>query len=43
VLDSGRARAAWNWQPRRTAESILDEIAAHADAAPDWLELSAPL
>jgi CDP-paratose 2-epimerase len=43
VLDSTRARRTWNWQPRRTVESILEEIAAHAEVAPDWLDLSAPL
>lgn len=43
VLDSSRAEQTWRWRPRRTAEQIFEEIAAHAEAAPDWLELSAPL
>jgi CDP-paratose 2-epimerase len=43
VLDAARARTAWNWQPRRSVDAILEEIAAHAEAAPDWLDLSAAL
>jgi len=38
VLDSTRARTAWNWQPRRSLCSILAEIADHAEKNPDWLE-----
>lgn len=38
VLDSARARAIWNWQPRRSLCSILAEIADHAEKNPDWLE-----
>ena len=43
VLDAAKAGRLWGWKPRIRAESILDEIAAHAGAHPDWLELSAPL
>ena len=42
VLDSSLAKAQWNWRPTRSLESILEEIAQHAEANPDWLELSAP-
>jgi len=42
VLDSSLAMAQWNWQATRSLESILEEIAQHAEANPDWLELSAP-
>ncbi|MBI5426158.1 MAG: NAD-dependent epimerase/dehydratase family protein [Opitutae bacterium] len=42
VLDHAKATRLWNWQPRTAASAILDEIARHAEAHPDWLELSAP-
>ncbi len=42
VLDSSLARKVWDWQPETSLGSILDEIAHHAEAHPDWLELSAP-
>jgi CDP-paratose 2-epimerase len=38
VLDSSRAEKAWNWKPELGLETILQEIAAHAEANPDWLE-----
>jgi len=38
VLDSSRAAEAWNWKPAIPLAQILDEIAAHAEANPDWLE-----
>jgi CDP-paratose 2-epimerase len=41
VLDSARARTLWDWRPRRPLESILDEIADHAERNPDWLDLTA--
>jgi CDP-paratose 2-epimerase len=40
ILDSGRAQTVWNWQPRRTSSSILEELAQHAEANPDWLDLA---
>jgi len=43
VLDSGKARKLWNWTPTTTTIQILDEIAAHAEKNPAWLDLSAPL
>ncbi|MBI5771721.1 MAG: NAD-dependent epimerase/dehydratase family protein [Verrucomicrobia bacterium] len=43
ILDSAKAARVWNWQPTTPVAAILDEIAAHAEAHPEWLELSAPL
>ena len=43
VLDSGRAQQLWDWRPKIPVAAILDEIARHAEANPDWLNLSAPL
>ena len=43
VLDSTKAARLWNWRPRTPVAQVLSEIAAHARAHPDWLELSAPL
>lgn len=39
VLNSQAAREAWNWQPSATVESVLSEIAAHAESHPNWLDL----
>ena len=36
VMDSKRAAADFGWAPRRSLDSILDEIAAHAAANPQW-------
>lgn len=43
VLDSVKAQRIWDWAPATPAATILEEIAAHAEAHPDWLDLSAPL
>lgn len=43
VLDHAKASRLWNWQPMTPTSAILEEIAAHAQAHPNWLELSAPL
>lgn len=43
VMDSAAAQAAWDWRPVTPLPSILEEIAAHAEIHPNWLELSAPL
>ena len=43
VLDSTEATRLWHWQPTRSTDSIMEEIARHADTAADWLDLSAPL
>jgi len=40
IMDSSRARALWGWEPETPLSAILDEIAQHAEANPDWLELS---
>ena len=43
VLDHTKASRLWNWRPLTPIASILEEISAHAQAHPTWLELSAPL
>lgn len=43
ILDNRLAQTTWGWSPATSASQILDEIAAHAEANPDWLEISAPL
>ncbi|MBL9189250.1 MAG: NAD-dependent epimerase/dehydratase family protein [Opitutaceae bacterium] len=43
VLDSAKAAQLWQWRPAMRTEEILTEIATHARAHPEWLELSAPL
>lgn len=43
VLNSSKAGLVWNWQPTTPVLQILEEIALHAEAHPNWLELSAPL
>jgi CDP-paratose 2-epimerase len=40
VLDAGLARTTWNWVPARTTSDILEEIARHGEAHPEWLALS---
>jgi CDP-paratose 2-epimerase len=39
VMDSARAKSRWDWEPKMQLETILDEIAKHAEANPDWLEI----
>ncbi len=43
VMDSTLARKSWDWKPTITLDSILSEIADHAEEHPDWLELSGAL
>lgn len=43
VLDSAKAVKLWQWNPATSTVQVLDEIAAHAQAHPDWLDVSAPL
>ncbi len=43
VLDHAKATRVWGWRPPTPTPAILDEIATHAQAHPDWLDLSAPL
>jgi len=42
VLDSRRASHEWGWRVETSIGKVLEEIAAHAQSHPDWLELSAP-
>lgn len=42
VLDASLARAQWGWEPQTRPEVIFEAIAQHAEAHPDWLELSRP-
>jgi CDP-paratose 2-epimerase len=39
VLDSSAVKGAWNWKPSIPRETILEEIAIHAEQHPDWLNL----
>jgi len=41
ILDCSKAQSDWKWQPAVSLETILSEIAEHAEANPQWLELSA--
>jgi len=43
VVDSAKAARVWQWRPQTPVETILDEIAVHAQGHPDWLDISAPL
>jgi CDP-paratose 2-epimerase len=40
VLDSARAKRHWDWQATVRVEQILEEIAQHAEAHPEWLDIS---
>lgn len=40
VMDSSDARRDFGWQPEIKMTCIFDQIAAHAETHPDWLELS---
>jgi CDP-paratose 2-epimerase len=40
ILDAGGAGQNWGWKPETSLEAILDEIARHAEAHPDWLDVS---
>jgi CDP-paratose 2-epimerase len=40
VLDSRLAELTWGWRPTMHLETILEEIAQHAEAHPNWLEIS---
>jgi CDP-paratose 2-epimerase len=37
ILDSSKAQAAFDWRPQISLPQILEEIADHAAANPDWL------
>lgn len=43
VLDSAKAAHIWDWRPQTATDAILDEIARHAEANPQWLDISAPI
>ena len=43
VMDSRLAEKTWSWRPAIKLEAILDEIARHAQAHPDWLQISTAL
>ncbi len=38
ILDSSKAIAATGWKPKISLPQILEEIAKHAEANPDWLQ-----
>jgi CDP-paratose 2-epimerase len=38
VLDHSLASKTWNWQPTTPVEDILQEISAHAESNPQWLD-----
>lgn len=41
VLDHTMAARHWGWTPELNTSSVLEEIAAFAEAHPDWISLSA--
>jgi CDP-paratose 2-epimerase len=43
VMDTSLAFQHWNWKPQTSLAAILEEIATHAEAHPNWLKLSAAL
>jgi CDP-paratose 2-epimerase len=43
ILDSALAERTWNWKPATSVETILKEIALHAEAHLNWLEISEPV
>jgi CDP-paratose 2-epimerase len=42
ILDSAKAKRVWGWEAQTPTEVILEEVAAHAQTHPEWLDLSAP-
>lgn len=40
IMDYSLAAAVWGWQPQTSLNTILDEIAHHAQQNPNWLEMS---
>jgi CDP-paratose 2-epimerase len=40
IMDSREAYVDFGWSPALTLTQVLDEIAAHAEGHPEWLELS---
>jgi CDP-paratose 2-epimerase len=43
VMDSRLAEKTWDWSPALKLEAILEEVAQHAQAHPNWLEISSTL
>ena len=41
VLDATLAKKQWGWAPQRKIESILEELAVHAEKNSTWLDVSA--
>lgn len=41
ILDPGLANKTWGWKPTTSLPRILEEIQAHAEANPRWLDLVA--
>jgi CDP-paratose 2-epimerase len=39
-MDSSLTNEQWDWQPEMSSDAMLEEIAAHAENHPEWLELS---
>jgi CDP-paratose 2-epimerase len=39
IMDTRPVRKRWSWQPQHSLSAILEEIASHADANPDWLSV----
>lgn len=39
VMDSAVAKEHWDWQPATPMHEVLEEIATHAEAHPDWLDV----
>jgi hypothetical protein len=39
VLDSSAVKKAWDWKPSTPRDSILEEIAVHAEYNPEWMKL----
>ncbi|NTU59941.1 MAG: CDP-tyvelose epimerase, partial [Deltaproteobacteria bacterium] len=40
VLDPGKARELWGWEPQTPLLDVLEEIAQHAERNPQWLTIS---
>ena len=43
VMDTTLALQHWGWRPQTSLDAILEEIAIHSEANPNWLKLSAAL
>jgi CDP-paratose 2-epimerase len=42
-MDSSLAMETWKWSPLTSLEGILEELAAHAEQHPEWLDVSGTL